>query len=102
MENNNNQQQITVPPQDTTVPLEEEVAVSFIGEPRENLTIRKSFRLTPTADAEIKKLTRFAYVCSQKGLLKGDQMKDDTIQAYINFALDCARSYLEEIYKKIQ
>lgn len=92
------------PPTETAAPpseqpLEEDVSVAYLNEPRENLTIRKGFRLTPSAGAEIKKLTHFAYIVGKKGRLSPGQMPDETLTAYVNFAFDCARSYLEQFSK---
>lgn len=77
---------------------EEQINISFIGESAENLTINKGFRVTPSADASLKKLVHLAYVAHQKGMLPPGWMPDETLQAYINFSLNLAYDYLAKLY----
>jgi hypothetical protein len=97
MDTNNSQ------PAETPKPIvpqpEEEIAVAMAGETRENLTVRKAFRLTPSADAELRKWQNVAYFAGKNGLL-GDRMKENTLQAYVNFSFDCAQMYLTELSKQ--
>ena len=76
--------------------------MSFVGEASENATVRKSIRLTPSAYEDIKKWMHIAYYAHQEGILQGEQMKDENLQAFVNFSFDCARWYLTQLAKKVK
>jgi hypothetical protein len=81
----------------------EEINVSIGAEPPENLSIKHSFRLTPSADIQIKKMMRFIYLASREGLIPPEVgMKEETLQAYVVFSFNCARLSYEDIKKRVQ